>query len=45
MTRQQTLNPFGAAYPFGIVLLILFAVIYPQQVDKQNMEFFCSFCY
>jgi branched-chain amino acid transport system permease protein len=39
LTRQQTLaNPVRRwLVPLGIVLLILFAVIYPQWVDKQNI--------
>jgi branched-chain amino acid transport system permease protein len=39
MTRQQTFADSLRRWliPFGIVLLILFAVIYPQQVDKQNI--------
>jgi branched-chain amino acid transport system permease protein len=39
VTRQQT---FAASLrrwliPLGVLLLVLFAVIYPQQVDKQNI--------
>lgn len=39
LTRQQTLaNPVRRwLVPLGIVLLILFAVIYPQWVDQQNI--------
>jgi branched-chain amino acid transport system permease protein len=39
MTMQQTFPGSFRRWltPLGIVLLILFAVIYPQQVDKQNI--------
>ena len=39
MTRQQTFADSLRRWliPLGIVLLILFAVIYPQRIDKQNI--------
>lgn len=39
MTRQQTFVDSLRRWliPLGLVLVILFAVIYPQQVDKQNI--------
>ena len=39
ITRQQTFVDLLRRWliPLGLVLLILFAVIYPQQVDKQNI--------
>ncbi len=39
MTGQQTFIDSLRRWliPFGVVLLILFAVIYPQQIDKQNI--------
>ena len=39
MTRQQTFADSFRRWliPLGVVLLILFAVIYPQRIDKQNI--------
>ena len=39
MTRPQTFADSLRRWliPLGIVLLILFAVIYPQRIDKQNV--------
>jgi branched-chain amino acid transport system permease protein len=39
MTRQQTFIDSIRHWliPLGVVLLILFAVIYPQRIDKQNI--------
>lgn len=39
MTRQQTFADSLRRWliPLGVVLLILFAVIYPQRIDKQNI--------